>query len=208
MSRFLCNISESDQRFAMPFSLRIVSKVKRFNRPSTTTAISKENRGWVSHFHDTRAGDSFAQWLRIAKVPPFPVTIYIPKLRFPTFYVTLCIDATCVDPDVHLYAPTFESDPSNPIRISRACARQKWPISTDRCCSRAKSTLSHTPMLSLNCFGKALTYRKRGLKSRERSSHGRRITGLRQSRTRDSFSFLCVSLILDTPNVPESFFIW
>lgn len=125
-----------------------------------------------------RAGDSFARRLHIAEVP-LSLLQYIPKLRFPTFYVTLCIGATCVDPDVHLHAPTFESDPSNPIRISRACARQKWPISTDRCCSHAKSTLSHTPMLSLNCFGKALTYRKREVKSRKRNSH-RRVTGPHQ----------------------------
>jgi len=53
----------------------------------------------------TSAADSFAR-TAIAEVPLFPLH-YIPKLRFPTFYVILCIDATCADPDVHLHAATF-----------------------------------------------------------------------------------------------------
>jgi len=85
-----------------------------------------------------------------------------------------------VDSDVHLYAPTFEGNPSNPIRISRAChahVKSGWYLRI--AAIPAKSTLSHTPILSLNCFGKALIYRKRELKSWKRSGQ-------------DTLSFLCV----------------
>lgn len=151
-----------------------------------------------------RAGDSFAQWLRIAEPYPLSLLQYIPELRFPTFYVTLLYRRdVCGSWRSLIRARASRADPSNPIRISRACARQKWPISTDRCCSRAKSTLSHTPMLSLNCFGKALTYRKHGLKSRGKEQSQEQITGLRrESRTRDPFF---VFIILDDPNALERF---
>jgi len=145
----------------------MLSAAKRFNRPSTT-AISKENRGRLSCLHDpatyARTEDSFA--LVSQKRCLFPRCI--PKLHFPSFYVTPCIDATCLDPDMHSHLRSIRalarsrSNPSNPIRISRACTCQKWPISTDRFYSRAKSTLSHTPALSLNCFGKALTAESAG----------------------------------------------
>lgn len=88
----------------------------------------------------------------------------IPKLRFPTFYVILCIDATCAHLPMHarLYRDalyTLESDSSNTIHIPRACAHAPKvapDIYGSLPFSHAKSALSHTPMLSLNCFGKAL----------------------------------------------------
>jgi len=66
--------------------------------------------------------------------------------------------------------------------------RQKWPISTDRRYSRAKSALSHTPMLSLNCFGKALTYPK----ARTKITKNGGIAGPRQKVGCATLFFLCV----------------
>jgi len=87
-------------------------------------------------WYATWTADSFARWLRIAEVP-LSLLQYIPKLRFPTFYVTLCIDATCgfwrALTRAHIRGQSIESDSH---LTCMPCARQKWLISTDRCYSR------------------------------------------------------------------------
>lgn len=154
-------------------SLRIismVSAVKRFNRPSTT-AVSKENRGRLSRSHDLPRTRENGRWLCLPppSLPPdlagyrergtsFPVISRSYVFQPPTWPLVSTRRVwipTCTHMCTHTNSRS--ANPSNPNRISRACARQKWPISTDRLYSRAKSTLSHTPTLSLNCFGKALT---------------------------------------------------
>jgi len=105
--------------------ISMLSAAKRFNRPSTT-AISKENRGRLSRLHDlatyARTEDSFDLVSR--KRCLFPR--YIPKLRFPSFYVTLVSTQRVRIPTCTRYVHSHVRGAIRPIRFaSRVHAHAK-----------------------------------------------------------------------------------